>query len=188
MMRDNVLRETDPVTYAALSPMALITLHAVRSTQLRFMAILPSPFDLPAGRLLALDLGQARTGAAVCDGEGILATPLAVLRRHATRAEDYAEIAALMAREKAVGVLVGLPLASLGEEGSQARWARRYAGRLAGALSVPVAFWDESYSSADADRLVSEGGGRTPRDAAAAAVILQDYLEARRGQSAAQSG
>ena len=70
---------------------------------------------------------------------GILATPLSVLRRHATRAEDYAEIAALVAREKVVGVVVGLPLASQGEEGSQARWVRRYAGRLAGALPVPVA-------------------------------------------------
>jgi putative holliday junction resolvase len=152
--------------------------------------ILSSPLELPPGRLLALDLGQARTGAAVCDAEGILATPLAVLRRHASRAEDYAEIAALIAREKAVGVVVGLPLASdrPDEEGAQARWARRYAGRLAGALTVPVAFWDESYSSAEADRLVGEGGGRTPRDAAAAAVILQDYLEARRAQIVTQSG
>jgi putative transcription antitermination factor YqgF len=154
------------------------------------MAILPSPFDLPMGRLLALDLGQTRSGAAVCDAEGTLATPLAVLRRHATRTEDYAEIATLIAREKAVGVLVGLPLASQGEEGSQARWVRRYAGRLAGALSVPVAFWDESYSSADADRLISEGGGRTSRDAAAAAVVLQAFLEARRadGRAVARIG
>jgi putative Holliday junction resolvase len=146
------------------------------------VAILPSPFDLPPGRLLALDLGQARTGAAVCDAEGILATPLAVLKRHATRADDYTEIAALIAREKAVGVLVGLPLASdtPGEEGSQARWVRRYAGRLAGTLPVPVAFWDESYSSAEADRLIGEADGRTPRDAAAAAIILQEFLEARR--------
>jgi len=159
-----------------------------RSTQVIFMAILSSPFKLPVGRLLALDLGQARTGAAVCDAAGILATPLAVLRRHATRGEDYAEIAALIAREKAVGVIVGLPLASQGEDGSQARWARRYAGRLAGALPVPVAFWDESYSSVEADRLVAEGGGRTPRDAAAAAVILQDYLEARRARIVAESG
>ena len=141
---------------------------------------MPSPFDLPEGRLLALDLGQARTGAALCDEGGILATPLGVLRRHATRAEDYAEIAALVMREKAVGVVVGLPLASQGEEGPQARWTRRYAGRLAGVLPVPLAFWDESYSSADADRLISEGGGRTPRDAAAAAVILQGFLDARR--------
>lgn len=132
---------------------------------------------------MALDLGQARTGVAVCDATGVLATPLIVLRRHATRAEDFAEIAALVTREKVLGVLVGLPLASQGEEGAQARWARRYTGRLAGILPVPVAFWDESYSSADADRLVSEGGGRTARDAAAAAVILQEFLEARRSRA-----
>lgn len=144
------------------------------------MAILSSARDLPAGRLLALDLGQVRTGAAICDETGLLARPLAVLRRHATRAEDFAEIAGLVAREKAVGVLVGLPLDGQGQEGPQARWVRRYAGRLAGALPVPVAFWDESFSSLDAGRLLREGGGRTAQDAAAAAVILQQFLEDRR--------
>ncbi|MCX6033298.1 MAG: Holliday junction resolvase RuvX [Chloroflexi bacterium] len=145
------------------------------------MPILDSPFDLPPGRLLALDLGQARHGAAVCDEAGILATPLAVIRRHATRSADFAEILALVAGEKAVGVLAGLPLDSQGEEGQQARWVRRYAGRLSAALPVPVAFWDESYSTADAEYLVHESGGRTPLDAAAAAVMLQEFLEARRG-------
>ena len=143
------------------------------------MAILNSAHDLPPGRLLALDLGQARTGVAVCDEMGVLATPLTVLRRHATRAADYAEIADLVARERAVGVLVGMPLDSAGEAGTQARWVRRYAGRLAGVLSVPVAFWDESYSTADAALRVREGGGHTPVDAAAAAVILNDFLETR---------
>lgn len=139
-----------------------------------------APADLPAGRLLALDLGQARTGVAVCDELGLLATPLTVLRRHPTRAEDFAEIAELARRERVVGVLVGLPLDSDGEVGAQARWVRRYAGRLAGALPIPLAFWDESHTSEDAARLVRESGGRTPLDAAAAAVILGDYLEARR--------
>ena len=114
---------------------------------------------------------------AVCDELGSLATPLGVLRRHPTRAEDFAEIAAWVARERAVGVLVGMPLGSAGETrpraGAEARWVRRYAGRLAGALTVPVAFWDESFSTADAERLVRESGGRTPVDAAAAAVILE---------------
>lgn len=145
--------------------------------------ILDSPFDLPTGRLLALDLGQARHGAAVCDETGLLATPLAVIGRHATRAADFAEIAALVSHERVVGVLIGLPLDSQGQEGQQARWAQRYAGRLAGALAVPVAFWDESYSTADAARLVRESGGRTPLDAAAAAVILQGFLEARKSGS-----
>jgi putative Holliday junction resolvase len=129
---------------------------------------------------LALDLGQARIGVAACDEDGILATPLTVIRRHRTRAEDFAAVAALVGQERAVGLLVGLPLDSAGREGEQARWVRRYAGRLAGALAVPVAFWDESYSTADAGRLLRESGGRTPVDAAAAAVILADFLEARR--------
>ena len=158
------------------------------------MTILSSPHDLPTGRLLALDLGQARTGMAVCDELGLLATPLDVLRRHPTRAEDYAEIAAWVARERAVGVLVGMPLGNAGETaagaaaGAQARWVRRYAGRLAGALTVPVAFWDESFSTQDALRLVHESGGRTPVDAAAAAVILGDFLEARRRAGERENG
>jgi putative Holliday junction resolvase len=152
------------------------------------MSILSSPYHLPTGRLLALDLGRARTGVAVCDELGSLAMPLGVLRRHPTRVEDYAEIAVWVARERAVGVLVGMPLNRAGEAGAQARWVRRYAGRLAGALAVPVAFWDESFSTKDAERLVHESGGRTPVDAAAAAVILGDFLEARRSVGEQENG
>ena len=142
------------------------------------MAILPSAADLPVGRLLALDLGEARIGVAACDEAGLLASPLTVLRRQATRAEDFAAIAGLVQRERAAGVLVGLPANDT--DGRQARWVRRYAGRLAGALPVPVAFWDESLSSADAAGLLAEGAGRTALDAAAAAVILESFLATRR--------
>lgn len=141
------------------------------------MAILASPFDLPRGRLLALDLGSVRIGVAVCDEAGMLATPLGVLRRHPTRAQDYAEIAALVNRERVAGVLVGLPVDQAG--GRQARWVRRYAGRLAAALPVPVAFWDETLSTADARALLAEGAGRAPVDAVAAAVLLNEFLQAR---------
>ena len=75
-------------------PNRTITYHASRITprgEGQIMSILNSAPTSP-GRLLALDLGQARTGVAVCDAEGILATPLGVLRRHATGTEDYAEI------------------------------------------------------------------------------------------------
>lgn len=146
------------------------------------MAILASPFDLPRGRLLALDLGSVRIGVAVCDEAGMLATPLGVLRRHPTRAQDYAEIAALVNRERVAGVLVGLPVDQAG--GQQARWVRRYAGRLAAALPVPVAFWDETLSTADARALLAEGAGRAPVDAVAAAVLLNEFLQARAVRSA----
>jgi putative Holliday junction resolvase len=153
------------------------------------MSILPSAFDLPAGRLLALDLGQARIGVAVCDEAGLLASPLTVLRRQPTRAADFAAIADLVRRQRAVGVLVGMPAADARpledegaptEVGGQARWTQRYAGRLAGALDVPVAFWDETLTSVDAAELLRESGGRTGIDAAAAALILSAFLEARR--------
>lgn len=108
----------------------------------------------------------------------MLASPLTVVRRHATRAEDFAAIAQLVRRERAVGVLVGLPANDA--DGRQARWVRRYAGRLAGSLAVPVAFWDESLSSIDAARLLAETGSRGALDAAAAAVILEGFLASRR--------
>jgi len=145
------------------------------------MAVLSSPFDLPLGRLIALDLGQARHGVAVCDETGTVATPLAILRRHETRAADFAEVQVVVTRERVVGVLVGLPGEAQEQASKQQRWVLRYAKRLAGALSVPVAFWDETLSSQDAAALVRHGG-RQPLDAAAAALILQDFLEARRFQ------
>ncbi len=148
------------------------------------MAILSSAAELPAGRLLALDLGQVRIGVAGCDEAGLLASPLTVLRRRATRAEDFAAIAALAQRERAAGVLVGLPADDA--DGRQARWVRRYAGRLAGALPIPVAFWDESLSSADAAQLLAEAHGRAPLDAAAAAVILESFLATRRPENQSQ--
>jgi putative Holliday junction resolvase len=143
------------------------------------MPILKSAFDLPAGRLLALDLGRVRIGVAVSDEQGILATPLTVVQRR-SRAEDFAALAELVRRERVVGVLAGLPLDSQGEVGPQAQLARRYGGRLAVTLPVPLAFWDESYSSVDAAELLRQSGGRVPIDAAAAAVILTSFLEARR--------
>jgi putative Holliday junction resolvase len=143
------------------------------------MALFSDPFDLPAGRLLGLDLGQARHGVAVSDEAGFLATPVATLLRARTRAADFAAIAALVSREKAVGVLVGLPCGQGEAPSAQARWIRRYAGRLAGFLPVPVAFWDETLSSHDARQLPSVASGRIGVDAAAAALILQAFLDAR---------
>jgi putative pre-16S rRNA nuclease len=143
------------------------------------MAVLGSAFDLPLGRLLSLDLGKARHGVAVCDETNTVTTPLAVLQRHDTRAEDFAELQALVKRERVTGVLIGLPVQESGLAGEQARWVLRYGRRLAGTLSVPVAFWDESCSSHDAAAMV-RSRRREPLDAVAAALILLDFLETRR--------
>lgn len=146
------------------------------------MSILISASELPPGRLLGLDLGQARIGVAVGDETGMLARPLLTLVRAATRAADFAAIQRIVTEHKIAGVLVGMPSADgdLDVGGRQARWTRRYGGRLAGYLSVPVAFWDETLSSADAAGLLAQIQSSAGIDAVAAALILGDFLEARR--------
>ena len=132
-------------------------------------------------RVIALDVGERRIGVAISDPTGMLATPHSVIRRR-SKAEDFATVARLVAELEAERVVVGLPLSLDGEAGPQARRVTRYAHALAQTLDVPVELHDERYSTVTADALLAEGGRRrrTPIDAAAAAVILQDYLESQR--------
>jgi putative Holliday junction resolvase len=94
---------------------------------------------------------------------------------------DFAAVARLVAELEVERVVVGLPLSLNGEIGPQARRVTRYAQALAQALEVPVELYDERYSTVTADALLAESGRkrRVSIDAAAAAVILQDYLESR---------
>ncbi len=139
------------------------------------------------GRLLALDVGDRRVGVAVCDEMRLLATPVAVLTRR-SRQED-AERLGNIARERAVvGLVVGLPLHADGSESAEARLAARYGHRIANALDLPVALWNEHGSTQEAAARLEQAGrrGSSPGlDAEAAAVILQDYLDAQRATGVA---
>jgi putative Holliday junction resolvase len=135
-------------------------------------------------RVLALDVGERRIGVAVSDPTGILATPHGVIRRR-SKVQDFAAVARMVAELGAERVVVGLPLSLSGDVGPQARRVMRYAQALAQALPVPVELYDERYSTVTADELLAEGGRkrrRTPIDAAAAAVILQEYLADSKSQ------
>lgn len=134
------------------------------------------------GRVIALDVGERRIGVAVSDPTGTLATPHSVIRRR-SKAEDFAAVARLVIELEVERVVVGLPLSLNGEVGPQARRVSRYAQALAQRLDVPVELHDERYSTITADALLAESGRkrRVPIDAAAAAVILQDYLDSQRG-------
>ena len=128
-------------------------------------------------RVLALDVGERRIGVAISE-TGILATPHGVIHRR-SKAQDFAAVARMVTELGAERVVVGLPLSLSGDVGPQARRVMRYAQALAQALPVPVELYDERYSTVTADELLAEGGRkrrRTPIDAAAAAVILQEYL------------
>ncbi|MGI8587426.1 MAG: Holliday junction resolvase RuvX [Chloroflexia bacterium] len=133
-------------------------------------------------RVLALDLGSKRIGVAVSDELRMVARPLtAILSRG--RNADAAAIAGLVTEQAAGLVLVGLPLPLSGAHGPQAGKVRKFGDYLAAQLAVPVEYWDERFTTLEASRLLTRSGVR-PRDqrdqidSAAAAVLLQSYLNA----------
>jgi putative Holliday junction resolvase len=134
------------------------------------------------GKLLGVDYGRKVIGLATCDPTGLLASPLQLLRRKSKK-EDFAAIAAVVAAIGAREIICGVPLPAPGFEGySQADTVRLWASRLAAAVPVPVRLWDETLSSEEAARMLGEGSQRAREriDDAAAAVILQSYLDALR--------
>lgn len=147
--------------------------------------LVPLVQELPAGRLLALDVGERRIGVAVGDAPGWLVRPLMVIER-TSRAQDFARIGQVVAEQGAVGIVVGYPLNDDGSAGPQAQHTVRYARRLAQAVPVPVMLWDERLSTFEADdlrhdaRRVAKNRHPAAQDAVAAAVILQGYLDAWR--------
>jgi putative transcription antitermination factor YqgF len=128
-------------------------------------------------RVLALDYGAARTGVAVSDASGTLARPVGVVHKAATE-DGLAELARLVAEHDAERVVVGLPLTLRGEHGKQAAETQAFVSALEAALPVPVETADERFTTALAQRF----GGKAQQDAAAAAHLLQGWLdrEARR--------
>lgn len=132
-------------------------------------------------RILCLDLGEKRIGVALSDPAGWLATPLAALR-HRSREADLAAIEELVRCHSVQRIVVGHPISLDGTAGPQAKHVERFAMLMREQLPVPVVLWDERLSTAHAERLIHDSGRRVRRDridAAAAAVILQSYLDAR---------
>jgi len=133
-------------------------------------------------RLLALDVGAKRIGVAISDETHILARPLTTIAR-ASKQEDFEAIANLVAAHNVERLIVGLPRTLRGEEGPQAQRVRRYADALSAVVDTPIAFQDERYTSVEAEARLAASSRRKRAqgdvDAAAAAIILQDYLDQR---------
>ncbi len=131
-------------------------------------------------RLLGLDLGERRIGVAVSDAGQTMAFPDRVLVRRSAKA-DRQTLVALVNELGVERVVVGLPLTMEGEHGPNAERARSFGQYLARALRVPVDYQDERLTTIEAEeRLRASGlslGQRRERiDAAAAAIILEDYM------------
>jgi len=122
-------------------------------------------------RVLALDYGSARCGAAVSDPTGTVATPLEPVLRPATR-RGLQRLVALVAETGAERVVVGLPLSLSGADSAQTAETRAFAERLQASLQVPVELYDERYTTRMADRVWGSGS----LDSRAAAVLLDEWL------------
>ena len=149
-------------------------------------------------RLMALDVGEARIGVAVCDPTGFLASPYTTLHVSHNEQQNWSAIQKLVEETEAEGLVVGLPISLDGQLHAQGQRVQSFAERLQSHISVPLTFWDERLSTVEAERLRAQvgrgGGGKDKRhtgrartqskrrqrgheiDALAATVILQDYL------------
>ena len=123
-------------------------------------------------RVLALDYGSARTGVAVSDVTGTLARPVGVVPRAMTAA-GLERLAALVGEHEVERVVVGLPLTLRGERGKQAQETLRFVAALRERLSVPVATFDERFTTA----LAAQTPSGSSEDARAAAHLLQGWLD-----------
>ncbi len=150
---------------------------------------------------LALDVGDARVGVAISDATGFLASPYTTLYVTRDESQTWNAIQHLIEETGAEGLVVGLPISLDGAIHSQGKRVQAFADRLKEHITVPITFWDERLSTVEAERLLVERDGTGPGkryratsgwrqnqskrrrkkqeiDALAAAVILQEFLDA----------
>lgn len=133
---------------------------------------------------LALDIGGARTGIAVSDRTGRIASPVKVLP--AAEVESVARTFRMLLEDYEPDVIVcGLPQTMAGEEGPQAARIREVAGRISQATGLPIEFIDERLSSTEAKRILREQGlsekqMRGKVDMVSASLFLQAWLDSQK--------
>jgi putative Holliday junction resolvase len=149
-------------------------------------------------RLLGVDLGERRIGLALADGDGDRAIAIATLRRAKDPAADAAALRDVIRARDVGEVVVGLPLDVSGDEGRQAQLTRAWVEAVQPRIGLPVTLRDERLTSFVAEQRVGpmkrgRSGGppstsqrqayRARIDREAAAIILQDELDARAGRT-----
>jgi putative Holliday junction resolvase len=132
-------------------------------------------------RLIGLDLGTKTIGLAISDIERRIASPLRTLSRGAFQ-KDADALIAIFNEFEIVAVILGLPLDLEGRDGPRAQSTRAFARNLAARTELPIAYWDERFSTAAVTRsLVANDVSRARRarvvDKLAAAYILQGALD-----------
>jgi putative holliday junction resolvase len=138
---------------------------------------------LVSGRLLGIDYGTVRVGLAVSDADRIIASPIATRERAGADA-DAVYFREVVAAERVVGLVVGLPVHLDGREGIKAKEARQFGAWLAEITGLPIVFADERFSTVEAESALWNAGlthrkRKERRDRVAAQIMLQAYLDAK---------
>ena len=134
-------------------------------------------------RVMGLDIGDKRIGVALSDPGEILASPFTIIERN-DEEHDIGTITDIITQHEVGKIIIGLPRSMAGTIGHQAAKVEVFVERLRSYTQIPMEFQDERLSTVSARQLLQRTGRKTKRkpryDAAAAAVILQDYLEEQR--------
>jgi putative Holliday junction resolvase len=131
------------------------------------------------GRRIAFDYGDVRTGVALCDPDGILASPLCVLQ---TQSKNYIlEISALLTEYEPITIYVGMPVNMSGSSGESAEKVNTFVDSLKELTTIPIHLVDERLSTVSAQRKLKEAGvssrdSKLLIDAMAAVAILEQGL------------
>jgi putative transcription antitermination factor YqgF len=132
-------------------------------------------------RLLGVDFGSVRVGLAISDPDRKIASPLATYARR-SKEQDAQFFQRLVEVEEIAAIVVGLPIHCDGREGQKAGEARAYGQWLYETTGRPIAFWDERFTTVEAEGYLLEAGltqkrRKERRDRVAAQIMLQAYLD-----------
>ncbi len=134
--------------------------------------------------IISVDLGKARTGLAVSDKTGFLASPLMMIEEKSEK-KRLEKVAQAVTENKAELVVVGLPKNMDGSEGDSAKSAREFASQLTELTGIKTVMQDERGTTITAHTYLSNRDVRGKKrkaqvDIVAASIILQDYLDSHR--------
>ncbi|MEE9214415.1 MAG: Holliday junction resolvase RuvX [Thermodesulfobacteriota bacterium] len=134
-------------------------------------------------RILALDVGTKTIGVAVSDELGITANGVKTLKR-VTPKGDIQELKELVVEFKPAKILIGLPYNSDGSLSKRGEQILRFSKQIENSLSIPIVYWDESFSTVNAEKYLLEANlSRKKRkkviDKMAAVYILKEYLDSQ---------
>jgi len=127
------------------------------------------------GRRLGVDYGQARVGIAICDVDGLVATPLITLKNDKTL---LSQLASIVEEHQIVGIYLGKPKHLSGVEGATAELVTLFAQRFAESFEIPITYVDERLTSGAAEKLLKAAGKNSKEskgliDQLAAVAILE---------------